>query len=147
MGKIEETLKAEISRLAKKDVKAIIRPLKQQVVDLKKEVAGLKKANAAQEKELKEATRKLDALYTPEVLLTNVDTAPLDKTRLSPGLIRKLRKKLKITQADLARMVGVSPITIGNWETGKVKPKPEYKAKIIALREYGITEVKGMLER
>lgn len=146
MGKIEETLKAEISRLAKKEAKAIVRSLKQQVTDLKKEVAGLKKADAAQEKELKEATRKLDALYTPEVLLTKVGTAPLDKIRLSPGLIKKLRKKLKITQADLARLAGVSPITIGNWETGKAEPKPEYKAKIVALREYSITEVKEMLE-
>jgi len=31
----------------------------------------------------------------------------------------KLRKKLKVTKADFARLLGVSPATVGNWEQSK----------------------------
>ena len=40
-----------------------------------------------------------------------------------------LRKKLKLTQEQLAHKLGVSFTTVNRWETGKTKPSP------LALRE------------
>jgi transcriptional regulator with XRE-family HTH domain len=33
--------------------------------------------------------------------------------------VTKLRKKLKMTKAELARILDVSPATVGNWEKSK----------------------------
>jgi len=145
MGRIEQAFKAEISRLARREARVFFVPLKKQVVELKKEVAALRKEVKAQAGRIKELTTKLGMIYTPEAVLAGAETPPPEKTRLSPALIRKLRKRLKISQAELAKLVGVSLGTVGNWESGKVKPKPEYRVKLVSLRRYGVTQVRTML--
>jgi len=44
--------------------------------------------------------------------------------------LRRRRKVLKISQIELARMVGVSLVTIQMWERGAATPKPENKEKL-----------------
>jgi len=65
--------------------------------------------------------------------------------RMSPTLIRSLRNRLGISQADLAKLVGVSTVAVGNWESGKSKPRPESKARVAALRGLGRREIKRLL--
>lgn len=36
--------------------------------------------------------------------------------------IKELRARLKLTQEEMARVLGVSYPTIGRWESGKFKP-------------------------
>lgn len=38
------------------------------------------------------------------------------------AVIKELREKKKITQSELAKMLGVSDKTISKWETGKGYP-------------------------
>ena len=40
----------------------------------------------------------------------------VEAARLSPGLIKKLRSRLGITQGELATLVGVSTSAVGSWE-------------------------------
>jgi DNA-binding transcriptional regulator YiaG len=40
-------------------------------------------------------------------------------------LVRKKREKLKLSQAEFAKRVGVSWITIWRWESGNGQPKPD----------------------
>ena len=40
--------------------------------------------------------------------------------------IKKIRKKLKMTQAAFAKSIGVSLKTIQNWESGSIIPKSKY---------------------
>ena len=44
--------------------------------------------------------------------------------------IKPYREKLKITQRELAKRLGVSTLTIQNWELGLQKAKPEREEKI-----------------
>ena len=44
--------------------------------------------------------------------------------------LRRRRKALKISQIELARMVGVSLMTIQMWERGATTPKPENEEKL-----------------
>ncbi|HHX81298.1 MAG TPA: helix-turn-helix transcriptional regulator [Acholeplasmataceae bacterium] len=44
--------------------------------------------------------------------------------------LRRRRKVLKISQIELARMVGVSLMTIQMWERGATTPKPENEEKL-----------------
>ena len=44
--------------------------------------------------------------------------------------LRKRRKELGLSQMELARLVGVSLLTIQTWERGVGEPKPENREKL-----------------
>ena len=143
MGKIETTLKAEITRLARKVTREAlaksseeIRKLKRRVSDLQSQVADLKGALARDR-----AERRVKAASM------SVAKKDAGQTRLSPGLIKKLRKRLGVTQSELGRLLGVSLSAVGFWEYGTSNPRPEMKAKIIALRRLGRRDVARLLEK
>ena len=64
---------------------------------------------------------------------------------LSPNSIRILRRRLNISQPELARMLGVSKMSVSLWETGKSRPSVEFKMRIVALRSFGRMDVKRLL--
>ena len=143
MGKLETTIKTEIMRLAKRELHKVSVPLKRDVRSLKITVSQLRKAvvplerfAAHQQKEL--AKREVRLEITPE---------DLKKSRFSPRLIRTLRKKLKITQKELAILLGVTVGAAHQWEIGKFTPKAEKKAALAALRKLRRSDVKRLLER
>lgn len=50
-----------------------------------------------------------------------------------PGIaarILALKKQAKFTQTTLAAAVGVSPLTVHHWESGKTMPESEHLAKL-----------------
>ena len=49
--------------------------------------------------------------------------------------IKELRTKLKMTQTDLAKKVGLSYIQVGRYETQKSKPSSEILQKLAAVLE------------
>ena len=143
MGKLEATIKSEIMRLAKRELHKVSVPWKQDVRLLKNTVSQIRKAvlplerfAAQQQKEL--AKREVGLKATPE---------EVKKSRLSPRLIKTLRKKLGITQKELSILLGVTVGAIFQWETGKFTPKPEKKAALAALRKLRRREVKKLLEQ
>jgi len=139
MAKIEGVIKAEIMRLAKREVRSVFRPLKREVWQMSTKLSGLSKGFAslnrmAQELHLDEAKPKLEA--TPE---------EVKASRLSPKRISSLRRKLGISQRELGILIGASIGAILSWEKGKFRPKGEKKAALVALRKLKKREVKKIL--
>jgi len=141
MGKLETSMKSEIERLAKRELRKVSVPLKRDVRSLKIMVSQLRRAilplqrfTAGQEKEL--AKREVKLEVSPE---------EIKKSRFSPRLVKTLRKKLKISQRELAILVGGSIMAVQNWETGKFSPRAKGKAALAALRRLRRTEVKKLL--
>jgi len=57
----------------------------------------------------------------------------------TPQILRKIRKVLNLTQEQVAQRLGVSFVTVNEWENGKRKPSPLAKAAIEQLvRDTGI---------
>ena len=142
MGKLEGTIKSEIVRLAKKEMRKTsvplgrdVRLLKSTVSQLRKTVLALERLAAQQQKELKKRKMPLEA--TPE---------EVKKSRFSPTLIRSLRRHLRITQKELAILTGVTVGAAHQWEIGKFKPKGEKKAVMVGLRKLGRRDVRKLLE-
>jgi len=141
MGKLEQTLKSEITRLAKKQLRATCLPLAREVRRLKrtvstlcKTVAGLARLGTELQAERQAQRAKLAA--APE---------QVKASRISPALIRKLRARLGITQRELATLVGVSASAVGSWEYGKAKPEGRNREALVALRKLGRREARGIL--
>ena len=47
---------------------------------------------------------------------------------------------------DYARLIGVSPLTVYNWEHGKSRPQDERIAALVAVRSLGRREALAKLE-
>jgi transcriptional regulator with XRE-family HTH domain len=61
------------------------------------------------------------------------------------GQIRSLRKKIGISQKELAALVGVNRATVNLWESGKFKPKEEKVGQLAALAGVNKEKVRKML--
>jgi putative transcriptional regulator len=48
-----------------------------------------------------------------------------------PDDVRKIRQKLKKSQSEFARMIGVSVATLQNWEQGRREPKGPARALLV----------------
>ena len=142
MGKVETTIKSEIIRLARRELRKVsgpmgrdVRSLRVTVSQLRKAVSGLERFAARRDNEILSQKEKLEA--APE---------ELEKSRFSPRLIRGLRKRLGITQKEFATLAGVTVGAIFQWEKGTFDPRDEKKALLVALRKLGRREVKKLLE-
>lgn len=49
--------------------------------------------------------------------------------------IRRLRKSVKVSQSEFARMIGVSPATVQNWEQGRRTPRGPAMALLRVFEE------------
>jgi DNA-binding transcriptional regulator YiaG len=142
MGKLEATIKSEILRLAKREMRKTLVPLgrdarllKSRVSQIRKGALVLERLAAQQRKEL--AKRKISLEATPE---------EVKASRFSPRLFRRLRKRLGITQGELAILSGVTLGAVQSWESAKFRPKDEKKAVMVALRKLGRRDVRKLLE-
>jgi len=141
MGKVESTIKGEIMRLAKREVRGSFFPLRREVYALKLKLSRLMKSFAAMERQAKEmieeqAKKKMELQASPEEVKIS---------RLTPQRIRLLRNKIGISQKDLGILLDVSIGAVGMWEKGKFAPSTKKKAALIALRKLGKREVKRLL--
>jgi DNA-binding transcriptional regulator YiaG len=141
VGKIEEVIRQEISRLAKKTTKGNLESLGTKLIELRRTVSSL--------------TRRVSVLE--EKLSTHQNNQTAHKTRLrapeeqvrsarfTPLLIKKLRKRLGITQDDLALLLDISKGAIVSWESGRTKPREAHKESLVALRKLGRRDIKKLL--
>lgn len=139
MSKIAQMLQTEIARLAAKEVKS----LKKDVASLKKEVARLSKLISATSK----GTTVPKRAVTPRVAAESTEEAGQEVSmRLSPGLIKKLRVRLQVSQVELAKLVGVSQPAVASWEQGRAKPRGPARTSIAALRGLSATQAQQKLQ-
>lgn len=141
MGKLEQTLKTEIARLARKEIRATCLPLAREVRRLKRTVSALRKTVTS----LAHIGSQLRAQRTAERAKMEAAPEEVKAARLSPGLIRKLRKHMAITQGELATLAGVSTSAVCSWEYGKARPEGRNREALVALRKLGRRDVRRLL--
>jgi len=66
--------------------------------------------------------------------------------RFSPVWVSHQREKLGLSAADFGRLVGVSGLSIYNWEKGKVRPRRKQVEALASLRGVGKREARMRLE-
>ncbi len=144
MPNLATTLKEEIRRLAKKEVKAQTGSTKQAVAQYRREIAQLKR-------QLREQDRKIALLgkQTGQRLASPESADESDEgqdVRFSPSWVKSQRKRLGLSAADYAKLVGVSALSIYNWETGRNRPRQAQVAALAAVRGIGKREALARLD-
>ena len=140
MATLDTILKKEIDRISKRNVRRELKALMETIRKQRAAISLLKKQFA----ELKKQSALTNTIKKREVVLS--DNA-VKKARFSPILIKKLRKKLKITQNSLAKLLGVSLGAVATWESGKTKPNTKSRKGIVMLRTLSAAAVKKLVEQ
>ena len=138
MPDIKAVLNEEIRRLAKKEIKAAVLPLAKTIAEQRHIISELKKRIVEIEKRASAAKPVLD-----DKSEATAETGK--KLRLNAAGIVRIRTKLKLTQSEFAKILGVSSHTVSIWELGKVSPRQDAKTAICALRTLGKREIKRRL--
>jgi DNA-binding transcriptional regulator YiaG len=143
MPNIATVLKAEISRLARKEIKSNTISAKGAVGQFRRDNAKLKRLVQAQQKEIAFLkTQQHKRLGQPQ---TNGEDE-LDGVRSSARSVKAQRRRLKLSAADYGKLIGVSGLTIYNWELGKAHPRKPQLARLVAVRGLGRRAALAKLE-
>jgi DNA-binding transcriptional regulator YiaG len=141
MPNIASLLKAEISRVARKEVRAETLALKKAVSTHRSEIAVLKRRARALEQQLRRLDKggaKVSAPEAPE--------GAEEARRFSAKGLASQRRRLGLSAADCGLLVGASSQSVYNWEEGKVRPRSQHLHAIAALRSMGKREVVARLK-
>jgi DNA-binding transcriptional regulator YiaG len=141
MGKMEQSIKSEIIRLARKEMRATCLPLAREVRHLKRLVSELRRTV----RPLKTLGAELETRRAAELSKLQAPPEEVRGSRLSALLIRKLRTRLDLSQGGLAVLVGVSGAAVASWEQDKSRPSGHNKEALVALRKLGRRDVKKLL--
>ena len=136
MPNIASVLKQEISRLAKKEVKAQVVQTKKATAQYRRDIARLKRMLGHQEKEIRLLKRRTQEQQgQPET-----EEGPLDSVRFSARSVKAQRQRIGLSAADYGKLIGVSGLTVYNWEHGATKPRQAQLASLVAVRGIGKRE-------
>lgn len=143
MPNIGTVLKQEILRLARKEVRATVNPLKKRVADLTRSNASLKKKVPQLEKIVVRLQSEAEARMLQSV---QAGEKKLRGSRLGPRSIQAQRKRLKLTRAEFGRLAEVSANTIYLWETGQITPREKSRSVLVGFRKLGMKEARRLLQ-
>jgi DNA-binding transcriptional regulator YiaG len=140
MSKLATTLKEEITRLGRKEARRIALPLKRRVLSLERLV---REQRASFKQLARQAAVAISRASRPTAAAGGDEG---DRARLTPRNIKGLRKKLRLSQAQFAKLAGVTPVAVYFWESGRTKPRGRTRAAIIGLRGIGVREATRRLD-
>lgn len=135
MANFSTLLRTEIQRLARKALRTELKALRDQNAQQRKTIVQLKRANERLERRLRSLERKVGggrAASSTRVAATE-ESGP--QVRFSPKWVAAHRKKLGLSAAEYGKLVGVSMLTIYNWEHGKSSPRRSQLAKWATIRD------------
>ena len=143
---IAQVLKAEISRISKKEAKALITPIRKSSSKLRPDFADLKARLAVLEKEVQRLTVLAVNLASTQPVPAAVESE--GRSWISGKGVKSLRKKLGLSQAEFGKLVGVSTGAVVQWESksGMLKLRDATKKAIMAIRGIGKVEARKRLD-
>ena len=145
MPNIAKVLKDEFARLAKKEIKASVTTLKKDVVALKRAAADQKRRLAKVEQDNGRLLRLLEETKEKSVQVSNEE---VESARITAKMIRSIRRRLGLSQAEFAQLAGVSSVSVNQWEhkAGRLTFRGDSKANIVAVRKMSKIEARKKLD-
>jgi len=141
MPNIGATLKQEITRLARREVRVQVQATKKASTQYRRHIAALRRQVTALERQLA-ILRRRGTTTAPAA----TGDAP-QKIRFVAKGLKSQRARLGLSAADFGRLVGVSAQSIYNWEQGHATPRAGQLAVLAARRGIGKREALKLLEQ
>jgi len=138
MANVMKVLKDEISRIARSEINAALKPIKSVNASQRKYIAELRRRIELLEKEKKQMVKTISKAVPVEEI--NAED-PSSRSWISSAGIRAMRKRLRLSQKAFADLAGVSVPTVVNWESPKNSGKLTIRRKEVFDR---LQKIKGM---
>lgn len=140
MTNIATALKSEISRIARKEVRAETAAVKKASSSYRTDIAALRR----RVQELEQLVRKL-AKTVPRPDPRDPVEVPSGKLRFSAKRLAAQRKRLGLSAHDCGLLVGASSQSIYNWEAEGTRPQARHLPAIALLKTLGKKEAAARL--
>lgn len=144
MPNIASVLKSEISRLARKEVRAETDSLKEASARYRSDIAALRKQIKALESQIRQVSKSAGKAGGGSAAKQQDDESG-ERLRFSAKGLVSRRRKLGLSAEAFGALVGVTGQSIYKWETGKATPRAAQLRAIAAVRSLGKREANARL--
>ena len=141
MPNIGTVLKQEIARIARKEQRGELQQLKKSVALYRSQIAQLRRRLQALEQQVRRQSR--GGGRAAVAATAQDDESP--QLRFSAKGLAAQRKRLGLSAASVAKILGVSALSVYKWESGKTRPRARQLEAISALRKMGKREAQARL--
>ncbi len=141
---IMKELQSEIARVARKEIRKELDPVKRVNAQQRKYIADLRREVTDLQRDVKRLQKELGK-SSPAV-----KEEPEQRFWISGKGVLSLRKRLGLTQIELAQLAGVTQQTVVRWEKtdGKITLRGEaIQSRLQEMRSFGKTEAWEQLEK
>ena len=139
MNTFSNAFRAEVVRMARKELKPELQGMRKVITSHRSEIAALKREVKSLTSQLKVTQRKTKVVS---------DAAPADQPKVSkraareefvfaPGMLTQMRTALGATQNEMAALLAVTPLSYSRWEKGLAQPRTKQLAKIEEVARLG----------
>lgn len=132
-------LKSEIARLARKEVRAEVAPLKKAAAQYRSSIAALKR-------EIHKLQTQVRRARNFESTTERDDHEGEVRHRFQARGLASHRRKLALSAEDYGALVGVTGQSIYKWERGEVRPRAKQIEALSAVRGLGKREAMARLQ-
>ena len=141
MPNIATVLKAEIIRVARKEIRTETEIFKNASTKSRNEILALKQRIVTLEKTVSRLSR--GAGKTPG---GKAEPGKAPRVRFTAKGLISMRRRLGLSASELGALVGVSGQTVYNWEGEKSKPRQQQVTALASLRGVGKRQVTARLK-
>ena len=141
MANFASVLKQELVRITHREVRAETRKLKSASSQYRTDIAALKRRIQALEQQIRNLSKRTAASVSAKAA-AKTDTG----LRFSAKGLAAQRRRLGLSAADVASLLGVSAQSIYKWEDGKARPRASQLPAIASLRGMGKRQALARLE-
>lgn len=134
MPNITSVLKNEITRLARKELRAETEGMRKASAQYRSDIAALKRRIADLEKLVSRLEKSAPKSAPKEEPEGNA------RVRVSAKGLRALRQRLGLSASGLGTLIGVTAQTVYNWEAESSRPRKQQVTALAGLRGVGKRE-------
>jgi DNA-binding transcriptional regulator YiaG len=142
MPNIAVILRQEIQRLARRETRIQTQSLRRAAAQWRKDIAELKRQASRLQADVASLERQ-----APKNVLPKVTEADAEGVRFKAQGVTAQRRRLGLSAASYAKLVGVTAHTIYKWEHGAARPRKRQLAALASLRSLGKREAYARLEQ
>jgi len=148
MPNVAAVLKSEIERVARKQTKSSLDALHEADRVRRSELIALRKRVSELERQIAKLARTALKAQAPAGKATDEKASAAEQDlRWRHEGFASHRARLGLSQADMARLIGCSTLSVYKWETGKARPRRAQLAAIAEMRKLTKTRALEKLQQ
>lgn len=140
MNTFSNAFRAEVVRMARKELKPELQGMRKALTHHRSEIAALKREVKALASLLKATQRKGKTVEVPEEKVKAAAGKQPRSGSFGPQALLEKRTALGLTQKEMAILLDASSLSVYKWESGQVQPRAAQLVRIAEVLRMGKRE-------